>query len=177
MRSTRITSCLRQFLFFKKDRKGATAVEFALIGVPFFALIFAIIESALFFFVNQYLETSIDDVTRLFRTGQLNQATTEDEFREALCGRMTVLITCNGLRTEIQVAMEFNNLENPKQPKSNGDLEDNEFTAPGPVQILQVSAQYKWPVYTNFAAPLVSSGSGNYALIQVVAVTRTEPYE
>ena len=169
----RLTGMFRKF---RKDRDGATAVEFALIGGPFFLLIFAIIESALFFFANQFLETTVDDVTRLFRTGQFNQSTSEAEFRQELCDRLSILMSCDGVRTDVQVALDFADLEDPPAPQPNGELEGNEYQAPGPVQILQVSAQYKWPIYTNFSAPLVETPGGNFALIQVVSVTRTEPY-
>lgn len=161
---------------FRSEDSGATAVEFAIIGGPFFLLIFAIIESALFFFAGQYLETTVDEVTRLFRTGQLDSTTTEAEFRKEFCDRLIVLFSCDEVRTEIKVALDFADLDNPKKPDSGGNLGGNEFVAPGPLQILQVSAQAKWPVYTNFAAPMLYTAGGNFALIQVVTVTRTEPY-
>ena len=148
---------------------------------PFFLLIFAIIESSLFFFATQYVETTVDDVTRLFRTGQLDENTTAQEFRDEFCERLIVLITCAEVRTEVKVAAEFDLLGEPKNPDDwnvdgDGNPTDHDYTPPGPLQIIQVSAQAKWPVYTNFAAPMAHRDNGDYALIQVVAVARTEPY-
>ncbi|MEM9331469.1 MAG: TadE/TadG family type IV pilus assembly protein [Pseudomonadota bacterium] len=163
---------------FKDSEDGVTAVEFAIIGGPFFLLIFAIIEASLFFFAGQYLETTVDDVTRLFRTGQFNTATTEQEFRDEFCDRLIVMFECANVRTELQVAANFADLTDPVAPDDDGNLPGNTFPGgPGAEQIIQLSAQYKWPVFTNFAAPLLQTPTGDYALIQVVAVTRTEPFE
>ena len=45
-----------RFGAFIKDRKGATAVEFALIAAPFLALIVALIQTFLLFFAQSQLE-------------------------------------------------------------------------------------------------------------------------
>ena len=42
---------------FRRNRRGSAAVEFALIATPFFALLFAIIETSIVFFAGQVLET------------------------------------------------------------------------------------------------------------------------
>ncbi len=161
---------------FGKDEDGVTAVEFAIVGGPFFLLIFAIIESSLFFFATQYLETTVDDVTRLFRTGQFDASTTEQEFRDEFCDRLIVLLTCAEVRTDVRVAASFDLLDDPDGPDADGNLPDDAFQPSGPLQIIQVSAQAKWPVYTNFAAPMLHTPNGDYALIRVVAVARTEPF-
>jgi len=161
---------------FRDEEEGTTAVEFAIVGGPFFLLIFAIIESSLFFFAGQYLETTVDDVTRLFRTGQFGDTVTETEFRDEFCDRLIVLFHCPDVRTTVEVALDFADLQNPEPPDEEGNLADSVFTTPGALEIIQVSAQVKWPVYTNFAAPLLHTESGNYALLQVVSVARTEPF-
>src|SRR5437016_8109004 len=68
---------------------GAAAVEFALVAVPFLALLFAIIETALVFFAGQYLETLVADSSRLIMTGQVqSQGTTQSQFLNQLCGKI-----------------------------------------------------------------------------------------
>ena len=56
------------------DRRGAAAVEFALVAPPFLALLFAILELALVFFASQALETVTQDSSRLIMTGQAQTA-------------------------------------------------------------------------------------------------------
>ncbi len=165
---------------FHKEEDGATAVEFAIIAFPFFLLIFAIIETSLFFFAGQYFETAVDDTMRLFRTGQLDEATTNAQFRAELCGRLTVMFECPDVRTSVQVAARFEDLGDPPVPDPvTGLFPPDEFPpAPsiGAEVIMQITASYKWPVFTNFAAPLAFESGGDFALIRVTAVTRTEPY-
>jgi len=163
---------------FSKEEKGATAIEFALVGGPFLLLIFAILETSLFFFASQFLETGVDKTMRLFRTGQLNGTTSNAQFRQALCDEVDLFLDCNELRTYVQVAAEFDDLVDPPDPTASGDLAPDQFDGGiGPLVVMQVSAAYKWPVFTNFAAPLAhSSSGGSFALLRVVAVARTEPF-
>ena len=162
---------------FEDEESGATAVEFAIIAFPFFLLIFAIIESSIMFFAGQYFESAVDDTARLLRTGQLGSTATNADFRTELCNRLTVMLDCNEVATDVQVAGTFDLLEDPPEPDPvTGDLPADSFDRPGPDLILQVSASYKWPIYTNFAAPLMHSEGSNFALLRVTSVMRTEPY-
>jgi Flp pilus assembly protein TadG len=84
---------------FGRNRRGATAVEFALIAPVFFAVLFAIIETAMVFFASQMLETGVQDSGRMLYTYQL-QATGQTAaqqqavFYADLCGRVSVLFDC-----------------------------------------------------------------------------------
>ncbi|MEL7486542.1 MAG: TadE/TadG family type IV pilus assembly protein [Pseudomonadota bacterium] len=53
-----------------KDRNGAAAVEFALVAPVFFALMFAILEAGIFFFVDAAVTEANARAARLVRTGQ-----------------------------------------------------------------------------------------------------------
>ena len=164
---------------FHSTEDGATAVEFAMIAFPFFLLIFAIIETSLFFFAGQYLETAVDDTMRLYRTGQLGNGTTAEDFRDELCDRVVVMFECKEIKTSVQTALEFDELGDPPVSDDEGNLPDDEYppnSAFGGEVIMQISASYKWPVFTNFAAPLAYKNGENFALIQVTAVTQTEPF-
>jgi Flp pilus assembly pilin Flp len=49
---------------FRRNRRGSSAVEFALVAPVFFALLFAIIETVIVFFAGQVLETGVQDAGR-----------------------------------------------------------------------------------------------------------------
>ena len=49
---------------FRRNRRGSAAVEFALVAPVFFALLFAIIETAIVFFAGQVLETITQNSAR-----------------------------------------------------------------------------------------------------------------
>ena len=55
---------------FRRNRRGSAAVEFALVAPMFFALLFAIIETAIVFFAGQVLETVTQNSARMIMTGQ-----------------------------------------------------------------------------------------------------------
>ena len=171
---------------FKKDEEGATAVEFAIVGGPFFLLVFAIIESSLLFFANQYLETVVDDVARLYRTGRTGDVATAAKLKEEMCDRIVALFNCNRIITHVDVAEKFTDLPPPPQSNNVSNLDgDGNYAPPErfddaavcPGQVVQFTASYEWPIYTNYAAPLVSEGLNNNALINVTAVVRTEEFQ
>ena len=59
---------------------GAVLIEFALLAVPFFALIFAILETSITFLAQQVLDSALQDATRSIRTGQSQTSWNTDEF-------------------------------------------------------------------------------------------------
>jgi len=66
---------------FAGNRRGSAAVEFALVAPVFFALLFAIIESAMVFFAGQVLETGVQDSGRLLYISQnVNQGAVQAGF-------------------------------------------------------------------------------------------------
>lgn len=175
---------------FKKDESGVTAVEFAIVGGPFFLLVFAIIESAIFFWANQYLETIVDDVTRLYRTGQFVSTTpqwditTKDGLEDELCRRIVALFDCDELFVQVDLEDEFIDLPLPPEPGNQNNFTNGRFTPDErfpdevcPRKVIQITASYVWPVFTNYAAPLVSEGFDSDALINVTAVARTEGFQ
>src|ERR1700740_359686 len=86
---------------FGSDKKGSSAVEFALIGGPFFMMIFAIIETALMFFAQQALETATQDTARMIMTGEA-KSFTQTQFKDALCLKVATFISCTGIRVASQ---------------------------------------------------------------------------
>src|SRR5580704_1953905 len=69
---------------FARQQDGAAAVEFALIAVPFIALTFAILETALVFFAGQTLETAASEAGRLVMTGQA-ASFSQSDFKTQVC--------------------------------------------------------------------------------------------
>ncbi len=92
------TATLRKTLRrFRRNRRGSAAVEFALVAPVFFALLFAIIETAIVFFAGQVLETVMQDSARMIMTGQAQDAGyNKGQFKAYVCGKITVLFDCAG---------------------------------------------------------------------------------
>lgn len=160
---------------------GATAVEFGLVAVPFLALVFAIIETALVFFAGQTLETAAADSARLILTGQaqttgLNQTT----FKDAVCAKVHGVINCaTGLYVDVRSYTTFGNISLANPVDSNGNLVQNFAYQPGgPGDIVVVRLLYQWPVYVSLLGlnGLSNMSANNRLLISTVAF-RNEPYQ
>jgi len=167
----------RLFGRFRSNDKGATAVEFGLVAFPFFFLLTSIIEASLFFFAGQMLESSVDRVGRLVRTGQLDETTTQAQLKERLCSEASLLFDCGILLMDVKSATSFAGLGSP--PKAvGGELLSGDFgyDSPNSAQIMRITVTYEWPVFSNYvAAHLANLNSGN-ALLTAISVFQTEPY-
>src|SRR5579862_9810282 len=78
---------------FARGRKGSAAVEFAMIALPFLALIMGTIEISMIYLVSTTLENATADMARNIRTGQTTTAggATRTSFTNQICTEMTWL--------------------------------------------------------------------------------------
>src|SRR6202165_2459735 len=92
----------RRGMRLRRDERGATAVEFGLLALPFLALTFAILETALLYFASQTLETAVANSARLIRTGQAQQqGMSSTTFKQTICDQVGVMFDCtNGLKID-----------------------------------------------------------------------------
>src|SRR5258708_3168170 len=114
---------------FRRNRGGSAAVEFALVAPVFFALLFAIIETALVFFASQVLETVTQNSARMILTGQANSAgyaTASDLKSKAICltgSVANVLFDCtNGIFVDVENYPSFANMVLSSQIDTNGNF-------------------------------------------------------
>lgn len=169
------------FKRFRNNRKGVTAVEFAIVSIPFFALLLGIVEVALVFFTSQLIESSLSDAARLIRTGQAQvQGFNETRFKQQVCANIPVLSDCeNSLKLDVRTYLDFestkSNLASPID--ENGNLvEDFDYQPGTGGQIVLVRAFYEWPSI----APGLGLGPGNLAngnrLLASTVAFRNEPF-
>lgn len=166
------------FSRFRKDRSGATAVEFAMVAAPFFFLLFAMIEVAAVFFVGTVLENAVLEAARQIRTGQAqNAGMSLGGFRTEVCDRIAVLGDCGRVEIDVRVFNNFGDVDQT-DPIDNGELDNGNFGwDPGtPGDIVLVRVFYRWELMTpNFGAAM-SNMNGNQRLITAATVFRNEPY-
>src|SRR3978361_386729 len=108
------TAALRKTLrLFRRNRRGSAAVEFALVAPVFFALLFAIIETAIVFFAGQVLETVTQDSARMIMTGQAQNASySQSDFKTSVvCPKIIVLFDCaGGISIDVQSYSAFSSV-------------------------------------------------------------------
>jgi Flp pilus assembly protein TadG len=167
----------RRFARFARKQDGAAAVEFALVALPFFALTFAILETALVFFANQTLQAAAADSGRLIMTGQAQTASySASDFKTQVCNRIYGLFDCTSSMTvDVKTYSTFGSVSNTP-PVTNGQFNSGNtgYALGGPGCIQVVTLYYQWPIYV----PLLklSNLSNNSYLLQATSVFKNEPY-
>jgi Flp pilus assembly protein TadG len=159
---------------------GAAAVEFSLVALPFLAMVFAILETAIVFFAGQTLEAAVADSARLIMTGQAQtQGMSQATFKSQVCGKIYGLFDCmNGVYVDVKTYTSFASV-NVTNPVTSGTLNTSGFTYQpgGPGDIVVVRLYYKWPVYVSLLGLNLSDLSGNERLLVATAAFRNEPYQ
>jgi Flp pilus assembly protein TadG len=176
---------------FRRSRGGSAAVEFALVAPMFFALLFAIIETAFMFFANQMLETLTQDSARVIQTGQAMtpggvSATqtgplTEAQFMsQVVCPNITALFSCDKIQIDVESypptqawPASFSN-----QIDSNGNFVENnlQYNTGGPCDVVIVRLFYQWPLFVTGLGYNISNLAGSKRLLWGSAAFRNEPY-
>ncbi len=168
------------FARFARAERGATAVEFAFVALPFLGLIFAVVELGLVFLVGTTLENATETAARQIRTGELQSAGgSAATFKAAVCAQMSWLgsdCTAN-LSVDVRTYTTFTSVTSTSV-LTNGavDPAKQTFSTGGPEDIVLVRTFYQWTIFT----PLLNAGlinlSGNKRLISSTATFRNEPY-
>jgi len=173
---------------FARHQKGAAAVEFALVAIPFLALLFAIIETALVFFAGQTLETAASDAGRLLMTGQAQQDVspttgnvgfTQADFKNAVCSYLAgAMFKCDDIVVNVTNFADFASVNNAPSPVANGQLDTSKmgYNPGGPNCIIAVQLYYKWPIYVSLLGDNLANLSGGNRLLVATSVFRNEPY-
>lgn len=100
---------------YKKNKDGATAIEFALLAIPFFALLFAILELSIIFFISSTLSHAVSETGRQIRVGNF-QNCGQEAFREAVCEKLQGVGRCNRLRIDAVSEPSFSSITIPDIP-------------------------------------------------------------
>jgi len=87
---------------FLADRKATTAVEFAMIAVPFIGLIGAVFETGAVYFKTAQLQQVTETVSRNVLTYSLTTPYTNNQFRDTfVCPKLVTLFTCGNIMVDI----------------------------------------------------------------------------
>ncbi|MEY9167777.1 Flp pilus assembly protein TadG [Sinorhizobium fredii] len=158
------------------DRRGGTAIEFAILALPFFIVVFASIETFVAFTGEQLLANATDTLARRIRTGEItfNQGKSTDmtqaEFRQAFCDEIAILLTCSATEVDEpeKLYLDIREVADPSQfpaavPRvgsgDSTDLDTGGFQfAPGAgKEFTMVRAYYRWQVITDLVRPYVTN--------------------
>ena len=163
---------------FAACRRGATAVEFALVATPFIAILIAILQTALVFLAQQALQTATTQAARLILTGQAQtQNLTATQFKQDVCNYAAALFTCSGIYVNVQTFTSFSGMTQ-MSPLQSGNFNSSSmnYTMGGAGDIILLQVFYQWPVVLGPLGFNLTNMNGNSRLLVGTAVFRNEPY-
>ena len=170
------------FRRFRRNRRGSTAVEFALVAPLFFGMLFAIIETAIVFFAGQVLEQGMADMARQMLTHQAQDSgMTEADFKTKLCDRIKVMFNCQGSLANLTVDVKTfppGTVITITDPIVSGSLTGPfAYSLPpsGSPNTVVVRAFYEWPLYVTRFGYNISNLSGSKRLLAATAAFHVEP--
>lgn len=164
-----------------RDRRGVAAIEFALCGSAFLALLIAILSTGLTLFAQQTLQTVADQMARQVLTGKTAIAGVDaDGFRRQACDRLPPFLSCTRLMVDLRRADAFASAD-VAAPTIRFDDKGQvingwrfERVAPGDVVVLRLL--YLWPVPGGpLDVSLANSGRGQRLLVGT-QMFKAEPF-
>lgn len=171
-------------------RDGATAIEFALLALPFFIIVFASLETFVAFSAEQIFANANETMARKIRTGQITSATSKEDYRKAFCEEIKILMPCSATEAakEEKLFVHVEKVDTysaitPAIAIVDGNLNTAsfKFTPGGKKSINIVRAYYRWDIITDLVRPLLTSvntadGSSRDYLMVATVVVENEDY-
>lgn len=163
---------------FVKCRRGATAVEFALIMPVFMYLLMGTIEMAHMLYTTTIVENAIIESSRRVRTGQADgTGNALSDFTTTLCNRVSNYYSCGQITVDVASSTTGN---------FDGvtwglviDQDGNIISGGGPAgsgEVTRVQVIYDINFYTPLLGNLFGDSGGNTRQITATAVFRAEPF-
>ncbi len=163
----------------RKDRRGATMVEFALLMLPFFILVFGIFEVGLVTWGGLELDNATTDAARLVRTGQAQSGKYDQaRLKQEVCARVSLLFDCaTKLRLDVRTFANFASMTAPQPLTAQGGFrQDFSFQMGGPEEIVLMSTYYEWPLLNIITSMSLSNMASGNRLLQASAAFQNEPF-
>jgi Flp pilus assembly protein TadG len=169
-----------RILHFVRAARGSAAIEFALIAPIFIGLLISVLETGIYFFAQNVLQTATVQSSRLFLTGQAQAGSlTQAQFASDVCPYIQALFTCGGLMIDVNNYASFTgaNVSTPVLTfNAQGQVTNTWNYVPGTAgEIMVVRLMYQWPVITGPFALIIPNLSNGTSLIMGVTAFKVEP--
>jgi len=165
---------VRRISAFRRDERGATAVEFALVAPILFFALLSLVEIGMLGMISSGLDNAVVSTARRIRTGQAIAATSANDFKSQICARLGGNISsCMG-RLTISV-QKFPKFYDANQVANAPPA--NQFDPGGPGDIVLIKADYRWPLMTPFLATAFDRAGPFEVTVASRAAFKNEPYQ
>ncbi len=159
----------------RRDQRGVALIEFAIIAVPFLALILTMLEVGLIYWVSYELDNATLSASRLIKTGQAqSNGYSQANMVAQICSHIVILTDCtSNLQLTVQTFTTFNCVANPTQ---SGCAPGSNYSLGSGSQIELVKSSYEWPLFNFASVALLSNLPDGNRLIQSASVFQNEPF-
>lgn len=159
-----------------RSQDGAAAIEFAILAIPYFMIVFAIIETFVAYTAEQLVSSATETLSRQLRTGQitagLGRSTdkTKEQFRQLFCDEVSIMIKCSAdeiktpklLYLDVRSFSTFANIPTTIPRQSNNPYADIDptsfaYSPGGPKSINMMRAYYRWQIITDLIRPYITN--------------------
>lgn len=152
---------------FVGDRKGSAAIEFAILALPFFVVIFAIAEIAVMFFVDSGLDAALHKAVRQVRVGVAKNGSWDaTKFKDVVCSELSYSFNCaTKLKVRATIVTDMSSIVKAS-PISGGNLNVTEdFNLGDSGSYVLVQAFLPWaPVFKLYSVSSAQLSDGSYVL-------------
>ncbi len=164
---------------FAGSEKGATAVEFGIVALPFFLLLMAILETGMVFYAQSTMDGAMKEAARMIRTGEAQKNNwSQADFRNKMCTAVSGLFGCTeNLKIEVLSFPDATAITLPPALDNNGDLKNAFSYSPGaPNDTVVVRVFYSWDLIMSIPGIGLSNMNGNKRLLTAAAAFKNEPF-
>lgn len=167
-------SYIGEKLRFRRDERGATAAEFALVAPLLFFSLFSLVEIGMLGMISSGLDNAMVEASRRIRTGRDDGASNANGFKNQICANMGgALNSCmSRLTVSVQKFPKFYDANQVAAAPPAG-----QFNKGGPGDIVLVKADYRWPLMTPFLATAFHRNGPTEVIIASRTAFKNEPYE
>jgi Flp pilus assembly protein TadG len=172
---------------FARDDGAMAAVEFGLLALPLFAIIFAALQWAIVLMAEQELNSAADQAGRLVMTGQVSSTSgqtgylTQTQFQKKVCGYLVALFNCANLMINMQTANSFSgaNTSTPSFTTIQKDSWSYQTGSHnnGSTSVIVLQVMYEWPIFGNLLGFNLTNLPNSKRLLMATSVFMNEPLQ
>lgn len=165
------------------DARGSAAVEFAMLGLPFLAMLGVMLQAGLHILTQQSLDDAVDKAARALFTGEFQTEAdgtpAADRMRSLMC-RSIQFVSCADLKLDVTSSAAFASATQSQPYDANtknwNAAFGKTFACPTGDAVVSITAAVPAPLYFSLLMPSGQAMPGGRQLLVSTAIFRSEPY-
>lgn len=159
---------------FRRDERGAAAIEFAFVAPVLFFALLSLVEIGMLAMMSSGLDNAVVEASRRIRTGRADAATSAQTFEDQICANLGGSL--NACRERLVTSVDkFTSFGGANAVISTPP--DDSFDKGGAGDIIIVKVDYRWPLMS----PFIATGYDRQGPLEVTLGSRNafknEPFE